>query len=1005
VFVHVAAAATASESRYAVLHEALADRRDLRLADEISRNIGVIDPDLAEHIVALDSLARTPTAALERVFAEHVDCASYRLDAWKQGVLGWQLERMRAATQGEGGTYLGAYGWLEPVRPEHKTLTPVGLPPEIDARVNKPGEAPLMRDATNLGLVHAPSLNQATTAAVLRNGYASNEGRLAVDLSSRRVRLALGILEGMRNGQSLGALLGYQFERHLHDADTLSLRALVFGLRRQFPLVANQITTTKDETAAVETIAAMNVVDGHKLVRHVEASSAKTYPWGLPGLPTPTDPSQGPAIDAAVAHVRDVNDAVADLVLAEGVHQAVLGNFDRSAGTLDAFAKGGYPPEVEVVRTPRTGTALTQRTAIHLDPDAPANPVPAIALTPLATAEPALNAWLAGRLPAPVDVGCSVTFVDRTTNAGQTVFVRQQDLQLQPIDLVYQRETAVDPSLGFLDDRILQFLHATRPVRIDAPVKIEYTRRVAGRVTFFELGVLIGSLHALTVSSRPLQPADLARPTDARGAEQPPSELELTRLASVRDALHAARLPALNALIATLAGGTIDAAMAAYTQEVSRLALFRLPQTGIGFAYEWRSQAYATLSRKLRQVIDRWTARLQEADGRLADLDANPGLPDAERRAILATVELLVSASYLSPPPAATAAYRAAVGDKRDAFETELDALRGIAGIWFATLDAFLQAVKARVLDPFEREALTVEADEVEAQRFRQQLVDTATGLRDEVVRRLAAADSILATVPLAIEKVQSAAKLLLGDDFQMIPHFTLAGATGADVALAWQYSHAGDLTRYLVDVVERDFPVDDWLHGVARVRDKMRHWENAILLTEAFGAAPPVPTPIQVPFQADDTWLALEIPPAAVPGARAVERDRLLYTAHFAADFDPAKPIAGLLVDEWTEVVPEADETTGVAFHYDRPNSEPPQCWLLALPAVMDGAWSWEELRDAVTGALDAARRRAIEPDHIATTTYSWLAPATYAAYTFPEISISNYLMRNVDTFAHLKE
>ena len=47
----------------------------------------------------------------------------------------------------------------------------------------------------------------------------------------------------------------------------------------------------------------------------------------------------------------------------------------------------------------------------------------------------------------------------------------------------------------------------------------------------------------------------------------------------------------------------------------------------------------------------------------------------------------------------------------------------------------------------------------------------------------------------------------------------------------------------------------------------------------------------------------------------------------------------------------------------------------------------------------------RAIEPDHIAGTPYSWLLPATYAAYTVPEVSISNYLLRNVDVLARVKE
>ena len=120
-FVHVQTAQV-SESRYHLLHERLPG--NIRIADLISTSINLIDPELSEQIAALERLARTPTAALERVFAEHIDCASYRLDAWKQGVLHWQLEKLRNAKQGEGGTYLGAYGWLEHVAPENKLLTP-----------------------------------------------------------------------------------------------------------------------------------------------------------------------------------------------------------------------------------------------------------------------------------------------------------------------------------------------------------------------------------------------------------------------------------------------------------------------------------------------------------------------------------------------------------------------------------------------------------------------------------------------------------------------------------------------------------------------------------------------------------------------------------------------------------------------------------------------------------------------------------------------------------------
>jgi hypothetical protein len=198
---------------------------------------------------------------------------------------------------------------------------------------------------------------------------------------------------------------------------------------------------------------------------------------------------------------------------------------------------------------------------------------------------------------------------------------------------------------------------------------------------------------------------------------------------------------------------------------------------------------------------------------------------------------------------------------------------------------------------------------------------------------------------------------------------------------------------------VGRDFPVDDWLHGVARVRDKMHHWENAVLLSEAFLATQPAElTPLQLPHGPGEPWLALEI-----PDGYTIDSDRLLYTAHFAEAFDKTKPVCGLLVDEWTEVIPGTEETTGIAFHFDRPNAEPPQAWLLVLPAVRDGVWSWDELLAALHDTLDSAKRRAIELVHVDGTAYSWFLPATVSAYTFPEISISNNLLRNLQIYTRL--
>ena len=60
--------------------------------------------------------------------------------------------------------------------------------------------------------------------------------------------------------------------------------------------------------------------------------------------------------------LADSVDAVSDALMAESVHQVVRGNPLRAASTVESIAGGETPPpELEVVRTPRSGIALTHR--------------------------------------------------------------------------------------------------------------------------------------------------------------------------------------------------------------------------------------------------------------------------------------------------------------------------------------------------------------------------------------------------------------------------------------------------------------------------------------------------------------------------------------------------------------------------------------------------------------------------------------------------------------------
>ena len=102
-----------------------------------------------------------------------------------------------------------------------------------------------------------------------------------------------------------------------------------------------------------------------------------------------------------IADAADAVDALADVLLAESVHQLVRGDTAGASAALAAIDEGATPPQPDVTRTHHGGIGLTHRIAVVLD--AAAGPAPgweATASRPRALAEPALDRW-AGQLLGP----------------------------------------------------------------------------------------------------------------------------------------------------------------------------------------------------------------------------------------------------------------------------------------------------------------------------------------------------------------------------------------------------------------------------------------------------------------------------------------------------------------------------------------------------------------------------------------------------------------------------
>ena len=1010
-FVHVDTGAGSSESRWEPLYK---DAAVVGGAGTVAEHIAQILPaatetgGLREQIEAIGRLADASTARLERAFAEHVDCCSHRFDAWLLGLVHLQLETMRAGGEGDAqrGVHLGAYAWLEDVRPEPRKLTPVRLPAGLEEVFGGDKRPPLMRDSANAGYIHAPSLNQAVTAAVLRNGYLAHAspgapGALAVNLSSERVRLAMGLLEGVRNGQSLASVLGYRLERRLHDdASGAEVDVFVFELRKAFPLRADKLTDTfSGPGVSIEAIEARNVVDGLRLVEHVLATGARNYPFGLPGL-LDADPAQAAAIDGAVDALLDLHDAVADLALAEGVHQAVQGNFDRAGGTLAAYTTGRHPPEPEVVRTPATGVTLTHRVGLHLDPATAAGP----GATPRAVAEPVVDGWLATLLPGLGSVACRAVWKDPVTGTDEDEVVTLAQLGLRPLDVLELVHTEDQAAMTELDDRILLRVAAVRAPRPDAVIEVRYMEHGPGQRSVFAVAPLVAHLRSLLARARPLRAGDLALPNEAAPDIEASARLDRARIAAVKAVADNLEpdlddyVTALDPLLAdqparrqdVLDGmdGFIDDA-AALLQRAARLGL---PQSGWGFALVWRRDQFGGLVTRLRERVARWDERLAEFGQILQEELALPGgTPDEDRIRLLQRAETVVSTT-IDPLPGNVGDLRTLVAAKGAALEARRDALDQLTDTADPRLSRLLADLAALLpLTAFDAEPLDITLDEDAVVGFAITLSAVITGRRDDLRRRIATAQEQLdvhdaaGAGPARLEALQAAGRALLGEHVLLVPEFTLPAEQGdaLDAALA----ATGELLQYLEDDTEIEFPVDEWLYGLARVRAPIRHLEQATVLA---GVDPEL-VPAQLPHVAGERWLALDY-----PSDQTIDSERLLYTARYEIAFAKAGPQCGLLLDEWTEVIPGMTANTGITFHYDQPNSEAPQSLLLVTPATWDGSWQWADLTGALTETLDLARKRAVEPVHVDATAYARFLPATIMAATLHGISIATALAAN---------
>ncbi|MDO7174144.1 hypothetical protein [Mariniflexile sp. AS56] len=513
---------------------------------------------LVDMDTSLNKLKNLPTARLERCFAEHLDCCNYRLDAWQMGLISQRLLKMRE-TNSEG-IYLGAFAILEELRPSGipgvhiqpvNTLKLVDVNPQnkkilnpiIDSskfnskaqleafvkesyiylggdakdkivfnkNTNAFSSAPIENKNISNGFIHTPSTNHAVAAALLKSGFDAHTNEdplsdaLAVKLDSKRVRTALYFLQGMRRGQEIAALLGYQFERGLHDNPTGNLDQLILDIRTKFPFTAGKMDDSK--VSEVEKAEAFNVVDGLKLLKGFQKKN--DLPKEFEDIPSTNNQEKNIIIE--LKKLDETLDAVNDLMVAESVFQMVVGSPDGSSAALKVMNESGDINQMpEIVDIPRKGTSITHRVGIQIPIVNRKGAWTTNSATARSKFNSSINNWLKSQLPAPDKICVRVDI-----NEGEKVEeVSMTDIQMEAIDFVFSLGSeATNPQNGEIPIRVKHFLvkNDTSVSHLDKLTVLfnDNNFRSSTKICLFEILPLVKSLYKILISSKYVLPEDL----------------------------------------------------------------------------------------------------------------------------------------------------------------------------------------------------------------------------------------------------------------------------------------------------------------------------------------------------------------------------------------------------------------------------------------------------------------------------------------------------------------
>jgi len=259
-------------------------------------------------------------------------------------------------------------------------------------------------------------------------------------------------------------------------------------------------------------------------------------------------------------------------------------------------------------------------------------------------------------------------------------------------------------------------------------------------------------------------------------------------------------------------------------------------------------------------------------------------------------------------------------------------------------------------------------------------LLANADGAYKAIRKRIKQAEKYLAvgadatkSNDVRIGAIRDSGKELLGKAFIMLPHFKLRKADEITEQLNFDV-HKGLLRN------APDQAVDIWMQSLSRVRERIAGLDTLEMWAENFEVVVPEKTVVQFPFAVDedsgdstDYWLGIEWPVDYMPSedklSLVIQNPSQLSTAPEAAK-------SGILIDEWVEIIPNQNETSGITFNYDQPDAKAPNTILMAVTPQQTGQWNWSDLVYTLNDTLEMAKNRAVEPEQLEDTVFGQVLP-----------------------------